>query len=137
MSAVKSGRERARLERDLAERRAELSEMKSPEAAALRAEIEQALAKPAGNELELVRRADFLIEAEARSWLRRSEDVPCWKGSQASVTRSRREWRRRGSRVAGSFSERPPIPDMESSYRVGRNRKALILPRPTKPTFIA
>ena len=67
MSAVKSGRERARLERDLAERRAELSEMKSPEAAALRAEIEQALAKPAGNELELVRRADFLIEAEARS----------------------------------------------------------------------
>lgn len=66
-SAVKSGRERARLESDLAERRAELSEMKSPEAAALRAEIEQALAKPAGNELELVRRADFLIEAEARS----------------------------------------------------------------------
>ena len=66
-AAVKIGRERARLERDLVERRAELSEMTSPEAASLRAEIEQALARPAGNELELVKRADFLIEAEVRA----------------------------------------------------------------------
>jgi hypothetical protein len=66
-SAVKVARERTRLERDLAERRAELSEMRSPEAASLRAEIEMALKKPNGNMLELVRRADFLIEAEVRS----------------------------------------------------------------------
>jgi hypothetical protein len=66
-SAIKTGRERARLERDLAERHAELSEMKSAEAAALRVEIEQALAKSGGNDQELVKRADFLIEAEVRS----------------------------------------------------------------------
>lgn len=66
-SAIKAGRERARLERDLAERHAELSEMKSAESAALRAEIEQALAKSGANDQELVKRADFLIEAEVRS----------------------------------------------------------------------
>lgn len=66
-SAIKTGRERARLERDLAERHAELSEMKSAESAALRAEIEQALAKSGVNDQELVKRADFLIEAEVRS----------------------------------------------------------------------
>lgn len=66
-SAIKTGRERARLERDLAERHAELSEMKSPESAALRAKIEQALAKSGANDQELVKRADFLIEAEVRS----------------------------------------------------------------------
>jgi hypothetical protein len=66
-SAIKIGRERARLERDLADRRAELSEMKSADAAALRVEIEQALARSSAHDQELVKRADFLIEAEVRS----------------------------------------------------------------------
>lgn len=66
-SAIKTGRERARLERDLAERHAELSEMKSAEAAALRVEIEQAIATAGRNDQELVKRADFLIEAEVCS----------------------------------------------------------------------
>ncbi|WP_338693212.1 hypothetical protein V5279_43390 [Bradyrhizobium sp. 26S5] len=66
-SAIKSGRERARLERDLAERHAELSEMKSAEAAALRVEIEKAIARSGANDQELVKRADLLIEAEVRS----------------------------------------------------------------------
>jgi hypothetical protein len=66
-SAIKTGRERARLERDLADRHAELSEMKSVEAAALRVEIERAIAKSGANDQELVKRADFLIEAEVRS----------------------------------------------------------------------
>jgi hypothetical protein len=66
-SAIKTGRERARLEKDLAERHAELSEMKSAEAAALRVEIERAIAKAGSNDQELVKRADFLIEAEVRS----------------------------------------------------------------------
>jgi len=65
--AIQNGRERARLERDLAERHAELSEMKSAEAAALRVEIEQAIASAGGNDQELVKRADFLIETEVRS----------------------------------------------------------------------
>src|SRR5260370_41825153 len=38
--------------------------MKSPEAAMLLSEIKGALAQPAGNELDLVKRADFLIESE-------------------------------------------------------------------------
>ncbi|MHC2255745.1 hypothetical protein ACVILK_005437 [Bradyrhizobium embrapense] len=66
-SAIKTGRERARLERDLADRHAELSEMKSVEAAALRVEIERAIAKSGASDQELVKRADFLIEAEVRS----------------------------------------------------------------------
>jgi hypothetical protein len=48
--AAKNGREHGRVVKDLRERRAELSEMKSPEAVSLLAEIEQALAKPAGAE---------------------------------------------------------------------------------------
>jgi hypothetical protein len=61
-------RKRARAVSDLLERRAELSEMKSPEAASLQAEIDQALATPlAGNDPELIRRADFLIETEVRT----------------------------------------------------------------------
>jgi hypothetical protein len=63
-SAVRNGRERARIMSDLRERHAELSEMKSPEAAMLLSEIRQALGQPTGNELELVKRADFLIESE-------------------------------------------------------------------------
>jgi len=63
-SAVRNGRERALVMSDLRERHAELSEMKSPDAAMLLSEIKQALAQPAGNELELVKRADFLIESE-------------------------------------------------------------------------
>jgi hypothetical protein len=63
-SAVRNGRERARVMSDLRERHAELSEMKSPEAAMLLSEIKQALAQPAGNEFELVKRADFLIKSE-------------------------------------------------------------------------
>jgi hypothetical protein len=38
--------------------------MRSPEAAMLLSEISQALAQPAGNVLDLVKRADFLIESE-------------------------------------------------------------------------
>jgi hypothetical protein len=42
--------------------------MKSPEAASLRSEIAQSLSMvSAGNEAELLRRADFLIEAEVQS----------------------------------------------------------------------
>ena len=66
-SALKNGRVRARLERDLAERHAELSEMKSAEAAALRVEIEQAIARAGGDDQDLVKRADLLIETEVRS----------------------------------------------------------------------
>ncbi len=66
-SAIKTERARTRLGRDLVERHAELSEMKSAEAAALRVEIEQAIAKTGSNDQELVKRADFLIEAEVRS----------------------------------------------------------------------
>jgi hypothetical protein len=63
-SAVRNARERARVVSDLRERHAELSEMKSPEAAILLSEIKQTLAHPAGNELDLVKRAEFLIESE-------------------------------------------------------------------------
>lgn len=67
-ASIKNGRERARTVSDLLERRAELSEMKSQEAASLQAEIDQALATPTlGNEPELIKRADFLIEAEVRA----------------------------------------------------------------------
>lgn len=41
--------------------------MKSAEAAALRVEIEQAIARAGGSDQELVKRADFLIETEVRS----------------------------------------------------------------------
>lgn len=41
--------------------------MKSAEAAVLRVEIEQALAGSGDNSQELIRRANFLIEAEVRS----------------------------------------------------------------------
>lgn len=66
-ATVKNGRERRRLERDLADRLAELSQMKSNEASVLRAEIERALATPVVDAPELLRRADFLIEAEVRA----------------------------------------------------------------------
>jgi len=67
-TAVKSGRERARLQSDLRARHAELSEMKSPEAASLRSEIGQSLSMvSAGNEAALIQRADFLIEAEVQA----------------------------------------------------------------------
>jgi hypothetical protein len=49
---------------NLRERHAELSEMKSPEAATLLSEIKQALGHPVGNELELIKRAEFLIKSE-------------------------------------------------------------------------
>ena len=66
-TAVKNGRERARLQSDLRARHAELSEMKSPEAASLRSEIGQSLSASAGNEAALIQRADFLIEAEVQA----------------------------------------------------------------------
>ena len=67
-TAVKDGRARTRLVNQLRERRAELSEMKSPEAASLLAEIDSALAIPsASDEQELVKRADFLIEEEFKA----------------------------------------------------------------------
>jgi hypothetical protein len=52
---------------DLRERQAELSEMSSPEATSLRSEIDEALAGRFGDAPELVKRADFLIEAEVRA----------------------------------------------------------------------
>jgi hypothetical protein len=67
-TAVKNGREHARLQSDLRARHAELSEMKSPEAASLRSEIGQSLSiVSAGNEAALIQRADFLIEAEVQA----------------------------------------------------------------------
>jgi hypothetical protein len=67
-TAVKNGRERARILSELRERRAELSEMNSPEAASLRSEIDEALAgSSSGRESELIKRADFLVEAEVRA----------------------------------------------------------------------
>jgi hypothetical protein len=66
-TAVKNGREHARLQSDLRTRHAELSEMKSPEAASLRSEIGQSLSMvSAGNAAALIQRADFLIEAEVQ-----------------------------------------------------------------------
>jgi hypothetical protein len=66
-TAVKNGREHMRLQSDLRARHAELSEMKSPEAASLRSEIGQSLSTVSdGNAAELLRRADFLIEAEVQ-----------------------------------------------------------------------
>jgi hypothetical protein len=67
-TAVKNGREHTRLQSDLRARHAELSEMKSPEAASLRSEIGQSLSMvSAGNEAALIQRADFLIEAEVQA----------------------------------------------------------------------
>ncbi|WP_342709837.1 hypothetical protein AAFG13_36280 [Bradyrhizobium sp. B124] len=67
-AAVKDGRARARLANELRQRRAELSVMKSTEAASLRSEIEETLSSPsASNGQELVKRADFLIEEEFKA----------------------------------------------------------------------
>jgi hypothetical protein len=67
-NAVKNGREHSRLQSNLRGRHAELSEMKSPEAASLRSEIGQCLSMvSAGNEAALIQRADFLIEAEVQA----------------------------------------------------------------------
>lgn len=67
-TAVKNGRERARLLSDLRARHAELSEMNSPEAASLRSEIGQSLSGVSpGNEAGLIQRADFLIDAEVQA----------------------------------------------------------------------
>jgi hypothetical protein len=67
-AAVKNGREHARLLGDLRARHAELSEMKSPEAASLRSELAKSLSGVLqGNEAELLQRADFLIEAEVQT----------------------------------------------------------------------
>jgi hypothetical protein len=67
-AAVKNGRERARLQSDLRARHAELSEMRSPEAASLRSEIGQSLSMVSpGNAAALIQRADFLIEAEVQA----------------------------------------------------------------------
>ena len=67
-NAVKKGRERVRTLSDLRGRHAELSEMNSPEAASLRSEIGENLSGAStGGEVELIKRADFLIEAEVRA----------------------------------------------------------------------
>jgi hypothetical protein len=67
-AAVKDGRARARLANELRERRAELSVMKSREAASLIAEIDKTLTIPSTeNGQELVKRADFLIEEEFKA----------------------------------------------------------------------
>jgi hypothetical protein len=67
-TAVKNGREHACLQRDLRARHAELSEMNSPEAASLRSEMGQRLSGALqGDEVELLQRADFLIEAEVQA----------------------------------------------------------------------
>jgi hypothetical protein len=66
-TAVKIGRQHARLQSDLRARHAELSEMHSPEAASLRSAIGEILSGATqGNEAELIKRADFLIEEEVR-----------------------------------------------------------------------
>ncbi|OAF09232.1 hypothetical protein [Bradyrhizobium neotropicale] len=67
-AAVKDGRARARIANELRERRAELSMMRSLEAASLLAEIDTTLAVPsASNGQELVQRADLLIEEEFKA----------------------------------------------------------------------
>jgi len=66
-AAVKTGRDRQRVANDLRERRAELSQMRSPEAIALSGEIEKALTAPSGNQAVLLKRADELIEAEVQA----------------------------------------------------------------------
>lgn len=67
-SAVRKEREWVKILSDLRSRRAELSDMKSPEAVALRSEIDAELAgTPTGTALELIKRADFLIEAEVNA----------------------------------------------------------------------
>lgn len=67
-TAVKNGRDHARLQSDLRARHAELSEMKSPEAASLRSEIGDILSRATQrNEAELIKRADFLIEEEVQA----------------------------------------------------------------------
>jgi hypothetical protein len=67
-TAVKNAREHARLQSDLRARHAELSEMRSPEAASLRSEIGQSLSMiSTDNEAALIQRADFLIEAEVQA----------------------------------------------------------------------
>jgi hypothetical protein len=67
-TAVKNGREHTRILSDLRARHAELSEMHSPEAASLRSEIGELLSGAMqGNEAELIKRADFLIEEEVRT----------------------------------------------------------------------
>lgn len=66
-ATVKTARERQRLVAELRERQAELSQMKSPDAVALLADIARALGAESGREAELIRRADMLIEAEVRA----------------------------------------------------------------------
>jgi hypothetical protein len=67
-TAVKNGREQIRIQGDLRARHAELSEMKSPEAAALRSEIGKSFTGDSqGKEAELLQRAGFLIEAEVQT----------------------------------------------------------------------
>jgi hypothetical protein len=67
-TAVKNGREHARLQSELRVRHAELSGMSAPEATSLRSEISQLLSSdPRGGEAELLQRADFLIEAEVQA----------------------------------------------------------------------
>ncbi|QOZ36437.1 hypothetical protein [Bradyrhizobium sp. CCBAU 53421] len=67
-AAVKDGRARARLADELRQRRAELTVMRSPEAASLLNEIEETLSSPsASNGQDLVERADLLIEEEFKA----------------------------------------------------------------------
>lgn len=66
-STVKTARERQRIIAELRERQAELAQMRSPDAVALSAEIEQTLGGAPGTEAELIKRADALIEAEVRA----------------------------------------------------------------------
>lgn len=66
-STVKTARERQRIIAELRERQAELAQMRSPDAVALSAEIEQMLGGAPGTEAELIKRADALIEAEVRA----------------------------------------------------------------------
>lgn len=66
-STVKTARERERIAAELRERQAELSQMSSPDAVTLSAEIERTLAGEIGTAAELIKRADALIEAEVRA----------------------------------------------------------------------
>lgn len=67
-AAVKDGRAQARLASELRERRAELSVMRSSEAASLLVEIDKALtAITAIDRQDLVKRANFLIEEEFKA----------------------------------------------------------------------
>jgi hypothetical protein len=106
---------------ELRERHAELSEMKSLEAAMLLSEINQALVKPTGNELELVKRADFLVESEMNVMAAEERRRAVLEGLASlgyEVSEGMATAWVEGGRVV---LERPLVPVMESNFLAARS----------------